>query len=284
MNTIACNNFTLEFGKKTLIMGILNVTPDSFSDGGKFFNYDEAVTQGLKMVEDGAGIIDIGGESTRPFAPAVPLEEEIKRVIPVIEKLAANINVPISIDTTKASVAEKAIQAGASIINDISALKFDDKMAEIAVNYGCPVILMHMQGSPQTMQIKPKYDDIIEEIKIFFDEVLSNAEKKGIEKSKIIIDPGIGFGKTIKDNFFLINNLDKFLIFDVPILIGPSRKSFIRNTFKNMSKTEPSLLDIEIGTQAAISVSILKGASIVRVHDVKMALNTIRIIDSLKSY
>ena len=176
-------------------MGVLNVTPDSFSDGGKFFSLDEAVDQGYKLFEDGADILDIGGESTRPFSNPVSEEEEILRVTPVIERLSKRIPIPISIDTTKAGVAEQAIKAGASMINDVSSMRFDPKMASIAANYAVPVILMHMLGNPKTMQIEPTYDDLIGEIKAFFKNAIDQAENKGILRSKIIIDPGDRFWK-----------------------------------------------------------------------------------------
>jgi dihydropteroate synthase len=276
---------SLELGKRTCIMGILNVTPDSFSDGGKFFTCDAAVAQGEKLVEDGADIIDIGGESTRPFSDAVSDREEIRRVVPVIEKLAKRISIPISIDTTKASVAKRAIEAGASIINDIGALRLDHDMAQVAAEYEIPVILMHMKGTPKTMQVSPAYDDLIGEIKAFLENVIKQAEKSGISRSKIIIDPGIGFGKTVEHNLLLINNLDAFDTLNVPILIGPSRKSFIRNILKDKLREdiEPDLQAVETGTQAAIAASILHGAHIIRVHNVANACATVKIIDALKN-
>lgn len=276
---------SLELGKRTCIMGILNVTPDSFSDGGKFFTCDAAVAQGEKLVEDGADIIDIGGESTRPFSDAVSDQEEIRRVVPVIEKLAKRISIPISIDTTKASVAKRAIEAGASIINDIGALRLDHDMAQVAAEYEIPVILMHMKGTPKTMQVSPAYDDLIGEIKAFLENVIKQAEKSGISRSKIIIDPGIGFGKTVEHNLLLINNLDAFDTLNVPILIGPSRKSFIRNILKDKLREdiEPDLQAVETGTQAAIAASILHGAHIIRVHNVANACATVKIIDALKN-
>ncbi len=276
---------SLELGKRTSIMGILNVTPDSFSDGGKFFTCDAAVAQGEKLVEDGADIIDIGGESTRPFSDAVSDQEEIRRVVPVIEKLAKRISIPISIDTTKASVAKRAIEAGASIINDIGALRLDHDMAQVAAEYEIPVILMHMKGTPKTMQVLPAYDDLIGEIKAFLENAIKHAEKSGISRSKIIIDPGIGFGKTVEHNLLLINNLHAFDTLNVPILIGPSRKSFIRNILKDKLREdiEPDLPAVETGTQAAIAASILHGAHIIRVHDVANTCSTVKIIDALKN-
>jgi dihydropteroate synthase len=275
----------LDLGRRTCIMGVLNVTPDSFSDGGKFFTIDDAVTQGYKLFEDGADIIDIGGESTRPFSDAVSEEEEIQRVVPVIEKLSKQISIPISIDTTKAKVADCALKAGASMINDISSLRFDPDLANVAADYGAPVILMHMLGNPKTMQVEPKYDDLIAEIKTFLENRIETAERKGISRSKIIIDPGIGFGKTFDHNLLLIKNLHEFKALNVPILIGTSRKAFIRNLLKDetLEDVHPRSEIVETGTQASVAAAVLNGAHIVRVHDVVNTRITIKIIDAIKS-
>ena len=282
---LAWGNHRLVLGKRTCIMGILNVTPDSFSDGGKFFTLDDAVAQGQKLFEDGADILGIGGESTRPFSAVVSDEEEIRRVVPVIEKLAKHITIPISIDTTKATVARRSLEAGASIINDVSALRLDHEIADVATEYGVPVILMHMLGTPKTMQIDPTYDDLIEEIKAFLKNAMNQAEKKGIAKSKIIIDPGIGFGKTVEHNLLLIKHLDEFKTLDAPILIGPSRKAFMRNILKHKTVKDinPDLAVVETGTQASVSASVLNGAHIVRVHNVSNTRVTIKIIDAIKN-
>jgi dihydropteroate synthase len=236
------------------------------------------------MADEGADIIDIGGESTRPFSEQIPVEEEIRRVVPVIKKLAQRIDIPISIDTTKTDVAIKAIDAGAAMINDISALRFDANMATVAKKYDTPLILMHMLGTPGTMQQSPEYDDLISEIRSFLEKAIQTAENKGVARSKIIIDPGIGFGKTVNHNFQLIDNLYAFNSLDVPILIGPSRKSFIRSTLKNGNETEikPDNPVVETGTQAAIAASILKGAHIVRTHNVANTKITVKIIDAVK--
>ena len=275
----------LDLGRRTCIMGVVNVTPDSFSDGGKFFTIDDAVTQGHKLFEDGADILDIGGESTRPFSDAVSEEEEIQRVVPVIEKLSKQISIPISIDTTKAKVADCALKAGASMINDISSLRFDPDLANVAADYGVPVILMHMLGNPKTMQVEPKYDDLIAEIKTFLENRIEQAERKGISRSKIIIDPGIGFGKTFDHNLLLIKNLHEFKALNVPILIGTSRKAFIRNLLKaeTMEDVHPRSEIVETGTQASVAAAVLNGAHIVRVHDVVNTRITIKIIDAIKS-
>ena len=273
----------LALGKRTCVMGILNVTPDSFSDGGEFFILDDAVAQGQKIFEDGADILDVGGESTRPFSDAVSAEEEIRRVVPLIENLAARISIPISIDTTKADVARRAIEAGASIINDVSALRLDHGIADVAAEYDVPVILMHMLGTPKIMQTDPVYDDLIKEIKEFLKSAVNYAESRGISKSKIIIDPGIGFGKTIDHNLLLIKHLHEFKTLDVPILIGSSRKAFIRNILKDKTVKDinPDLAEVEIGTQASVAAAVLNGAHMVRVHNVANTRITLKIIDAI---
>jgi dihydropteroate synthase len=277
--------YRLDFGRRTLIMGVLNVTPDSFSDGGKFFSLDGAVDQGYKLFEDGADILDIGGESTRPFSDPVSEEEEIQRVVPVIEKLSKRIPIPISIDTTKAGVAEQAVKAGASMINDVSSLRFDPKMASVVVDYAVPVILMHMLENPKTMQIEPTYDDLIGEIKAFFENAIDLAENMGISRSKIIIDPGIGFGKTVGHNLLLIQRLHEFKTLKVPIMIGTSRKAFIRNLLKGNTGEEVNAdaVIVERGTQASVAAAILNGAHIVRVHNVANTRVTVKITDAIKN-
>jgi dihydropteroate synthase len=280
--TLSWTDHKLELGKKTCIMGVVNATPDSFSDGGKFFTCDAAVAQAEKLAADGADIIDIGGESTRPFSDSVPEEEEIRRVVPVIEKLAPRISLPISIDTTKAGVARRALEAGASLINDISALRFDPDMAGVAVQYGTPVILMHMLGNPKSMQITPTYDDLIADIRGFLEDAVCRAQKEGISKSKLIVDPGIGFGKTVAHNLLLLRQLQAFQSLDVPILIGPSRKSFLRKILKE-SQVEDIPTDrlvVETATQAAVAAAVLNGAHMVRVHDVAGTLATVKILDA----
>ncbi len=282
--TIEWGPHSLELGNKTLIMGIVNVTPDSFSDGGFFFDPDAAVDQGQKLANDGADILDIGGESTRPFSEEVSAEEEIRRVVPVIERLSERVSIPISVDTTKAVVARHAIEAGASIINDTSAFRFDDELPDVAVKYGVPVILMHMKGTPKDMQISPEYDDLFQDIREFLLDAVNRAVGRGIERSKIIVDPGIGFGKTIEHNLLLIKHIDRFIDLDVPFLIGPSRKAFIRKILKNKAGDEPKPHDpaVETGTQAAVAAAVLAGAHIVRVHDVANTVSTLKIIDAMR--
>jgi dihydropteroate synthase len=276
--------YDMEFGRRTRIMGVVNVTPDSFSDGGKFLPQDAAVAQGLKLAADGADIIDIGGESTRPFSDPISTDEEIERVIPVIEKLAEHLTIPISIDTMKAEVARQAVEAGASMINDVSALRFDPAMGKVAGKFGAPVVLMHMLGNPKTMQESPVYDNLIDDISDFLKDAIERAQEQGISKSKLIIDPGIGFGKTVSHNLFLIRHLHAFAALDVPILIGPSRKAFIRNLLKDEQTDDiaPDLPIVETGTQAVVSAAVLYGAHIVRVHDVANTQATIRILDAVR--
>jgi len=275
----------MEFGRRTCIMGVVNVTPDSFSDGGKFFARDAAVAQGQKLAADGADILDIGGESTRPFSDAVSTDEEIERVIPVIEKLADQLTIPISIDTMKAEVARRAIEAGASVINDVSALRFDPDMGEVAREFDTPVVLMHMLGSPKTMQDTPTYDNLIADISDFLKDAIARAQKQGISRSKLIVDPGIGFGKTVSHNLFLIRHLQAFASLEVPILIGPSRKAFIRKLLKDEHSDDipPDLPIVETGTQAAVAAAVLCGAHIVRVHDAASTRVTIRILDAIRA-
>ena len=283
--TISWRSHTLKLGERTRIMGVVNVTPDSFSDGGKFFLYDDAVAQGEKLAQEGADIIDIGGESTRPFSDVVSVEEESRRVLPVIESLAKRVSIPISIDTTKAGVARRAIEAGASIINDVSSLRLDPDLPGVAVKYGVPVVLMHMLGTPKTMQVSPAYDDIIGEITAFLENARDRAEKHGIPRKRIIIDPGIGFGKTVEHNLLLIQCLREFTSLGVPVMIGPSRKAFIRNILKDKAVEDirPDLPEVETGTQAAIAAAVLNGAHIVRVHNVANTSVTVRIIDAIKN-
>lgn len=280
---LSFNGHNLKLGKNTCVMGILNVTPDSFSDGGVFFKADSAISRARQMIKEGADIIDIGGESTRPFAEPVSVEEEIRRVVPVITELSKNISVPISIDTAKAEVAKQAIEAGASIVNDVTAMEGDLEMAKIVADYKVPVIVMHMKGEPRTMQLDPQYENPVKEIFEYLKSIIEKAEKNNIPKSKIIVDPGIGFGKTTEHNFMLHKGLDEFKKLNVPILIGSSRKAFIRKTLADGSNVEVSPELIETGTQASVSASILKGAHIVRVHDVASTVATIKIIDAIKN-
>jgi len=256
-------------------MGVLNVTPDSFSDGGRYYIKDKAIEQGISLARDGADILDIGGESTRPYSDPVPEDQELERVIPVIEGLRKEIGIPISIDTCKAAVARQALKSGASIINDISALRFDGGMAAVAAETGVPVILMHMQGTPGNMQANPSYHSLIPEIMDFLKAVIERAVAAGIKREMIIVDPGIGFGKTGEHNLKIIGGLDRFSLLGMPVLLGTSRKSFIGQILGK----DPDERDI--GTMATVSAGIMNGAHIVRVHNVKMAVETARVIDEI---
>ncbi|MDX2500539.1 MAG: dihydropteroate synthase [Deltaproteobacteria bacterium] len=281
---LAWSNHTLELGKRTCIMGVVNVTPDSFSDGGKFFDTDVAIAQGEKLAADGADILDIGGESTRPFSDPVPVEEEIRRVVPVIEQLARRVSIPISIDTTKAAVARPALDAGASIINDVAALRFDPGLADLAVEYETPLILMHMLGEPKSMQVSPDYDNLIDDIRTFLEDAVNRAVELGVPRSKIIVDPGVGFGKTVTHNLLLLKHVQTFASLDLPVLIGPSRKAFIRKILKQAHEEDirPDLPLVETGTQAAVAAAVLNGAHIIRVHDVANTIPTVKILDLLR--
>ncbi|PIE70077.1 MAG: dihydropteroate synthase [Deltaproteobacteria bacterium] len=273
----------LSMGRRTLIMGILNITPDSFSDGGRFLNRDTAIRHARQMVTDGVDILDIGGESTRPYADEVPEEEEKDRVIPVIEALAAHVDVPISIDTTKAAVAAAAIRAGASIINDISAMDSDPGMVEVAKETGVPVILMHMKGSPRTMQMAPSYDNVVETVTAYLEHRVAFAESRGIPRSHIILDPGIGFGKSMRHNLALLAHLSRICAIGLPVLVGTSRKSFIRSLLVDAAGEPPSADSpvVQNGTDASVVASVMNGAHIVRVHDVKQTAETLKVADAI---
>lgn len=267
---------SLDLDKKTHIMGVLNITPDSFSDGGLYFQRDKAIEQGRALAREGADIIDVGGESTRPYSESVSEEEEMERVIPVIETLKRDTGIPISIDTCKAEVAGHALRAGASIINDISALRSDPRMAEVAAEAGVPVILMHMKGAPGNMQDNPTYDALLPEISEFLKDRIEYAVEKGIKRDRIIVDPGIGFGKTFDHNLEIIRDLHRLHPLERPILLGSSRKAFLGRILGR----EP--LDRDTGTMATITAGILNGARIVRVHNVKKALETAKVADAIK--
>ena len=269
-------NYTLELGRRTHIMGVLNVTPDSFSDGGIHFQRDKAIAHGLSMARDGADIIDVGGESTRPYSEKISAEEELDRVIPVIQALSKDVEIPISIDTCKADVAREALKTGASIINDISALRFDSEMIPVAAEAGVPVILMHMQGTPTDMQTNPTYKNLIPEILDFLKSAMDRGVAGGIRKDMIIVDPGIGFGKTFDHNLQIIRELGAFNALERPILLGASNKAFIGHILHK----EPHERDT--GSMAAVAAGVLNGAHIVRVHNVKKTIETVKIIDAIK--
>lgn len=283
--TLTWGSHSMELGPRTRIMGILNITPDSFSDGGRFFALDAALAQAERMAAEGADILDIGGESTRPFSEAISAEEETRRVVPVIELLAKKIPIPISIDTNKAVVARRAIAAGASIINDISALNFDSGMAALAAEQNAPLILMHMKGKPKDMQMAPVYENLMGEIKAYLAQAVDRAQAAGVPRKNILIDPGIGFGKTVSHNLALIQRLAEFQDMDLPILLGTSRKAFIRKILGKALEKEfsPDHPLVETGTQATVVAGILAGAHIVRVHDVATTVATVRLVDAIRT-
>ncbi len=283
-HTLCWQNHVLNLGPQTAIMGIVNVTPDSFSDGGRFQAADEAVSHAEHLIRCGADIIDIGGESTRPFAQAVSPKEEIARVLPVIKRLAGSIPVPISIDTTKAEVADAALDAGAAMINDISALEMDSQLAAVAVRHGVPVVLMHMQGTPRTMQLEPTYDDVVSDVRDYLAAAIRRAVAAGIPREKIIVDPGIGFGKTGRHNLLLIQHLRVLTELGVPVLVGASRKRFIRDLVKKPGQEVPApdRAEVEAGTQAAVAAAVMNGAQIVRVHDVANTKAALSVLDAIR--
>jgi dihydropteroate synthase len=263
---------------RPLIMGVLNVTPDSFADHGRYFEQAHALAQARALVAAGADILDIGGESTRPFADPVPLEEELRRVLPIIEALAPEISVPISIDTYKASVARAALEAGATLINDISALRFDPDMAPLAAELEAPVVLMHMQGSPRDMQRHPHYDDLLGEIRDFFRDRLDFATSRGLSPDLLVLDPGIGFGKTWKHNLEILNHLDVFLDLGCPLMVGPSRKAFIGHILDL-----PAGEERDIGTLAALAIAVTHGARILRTHNVAYARQFLAVLEAIRA-
>lgn len=266
----------LTWGPRPLIMGILNVTPDSFSDGGRYLEPAAAARRALEMVDQGADLIDIGGESSRPGAESIPEAEELRRVMPVVEALVGSISVPLSIDTTKALVAERAIKAGASVINDISALRYDARMARVGAESGAGVILMHMQGTPRTMQVAPTYGDVVREVKGFLRSRLMAAQEQGIDQECILLDPGIGFGKNLQQNLTLLRHLHELEDLGRPLCVGVSRKSFLG------AVTGQRLPDRLPGSLAAAVMAWTRGARVLRVHDVRetvAALKTAVAID-----
>lgn len=270
-----CRQFTLSLGRDTLVMGILNVTADSFSKDGIYKDPERAKDAGLRMVAEGAEIIDTGGESTRPGAQPVSSEEEKIRVLPVIRRLVKEIKIPISIDTTKSEVAQAALEEGASIVNDVSGLRFDSRMGEVISRFKAGVVLMHIKGTPQDMQNNPVYGSLIEEIIDSLSESISYAVAAGIERKRIIVDPGIGFGKTTEHNLQIIKRLRDFTSLELPILVGTSRKSFIGNVL-NLPADQRLW-----GTAASVAASIFNGAHIVRVHDVKEMVEVSKMADAI---
>ena len=269
--------FEFDFSLRTHVMGILNVTPDSFSDGGVFFRTEQAIEQARRLASEGADIIDIGGESTRPGSDAVPEDEEITRVVPVIEAISGEgeTGIPLSIDTTKSRVAEAALRAGAAMINDISGLMADPDMARVAAAHGVPVVVMHIRGTPKTMQKNTAYQDLMGEIRDRLNRAVERAVTAGVPEDRVLVDPGIGFGKTLKHNLEIIRNLRVLKSLGCPLVLGPSRKSFIG-----------AVLDLPVtdrmeGTAAAVALGIANGADLVRVHDVKAMVRVCRMTDAI---
>jgi dihydropteroate synthase len=271
----------MPIGERTLVMGILNVTPDSFSDGGEFFALDDAVKRAEQMAAEGADIIDIGGESTRPGGEPVSADEEIARVVPVIEALARRVETPLSVDTTKSEVARAALDAGASIVNDISALRFDFFIADAVARAGAGLVLMHSRGTPATMHRLPPVAEIMHEVTSSLRASVHMAERRGVKRESIVIDPGIGFGKTQEQNLELIAKLDQLIAAfpDYPVLIGTSRKSFIGRILADDSGTLAPAEGRLYGSLATTTAAVLNGAHIVRVHDVKATLETVRVAE-----
>ena len=253
------------------IMGVVNVTPDSFSDGGRHFSADAALSQALLLVREGAAIVDIGGESTRPGSEPVPLEEELRRVVPVVEALAGSVGVPISVDTMKAEVARRALAAGAALVNDVSALRYDEAMVEVVAESGCPVCLMHMRGQPKTMQDDPRYDDVVDEVLRFLEERMVWALARGLREDQLLVDPGIGFGKTVAHNLELLAGLARFATLGRPVVLGASRKRFLGAILG----AEPQ--GRVIGTVTTTVLGFEAGAHIFRVHDVKPNFEALRV-------
>ncbi len=260
-------------------MGVLNVTPDSFSDGGRYLDVERAVEHGRQLAAAGADIIDVGGESSRPGATPVSEEEELGRVVPVIERLASGAPgqrvVAISVDTTKAAVAERALAAGARIVNDISALRFDERMVEVVRDAGAGVVLMHMQGTPATMQQAPRYDDVVRQVREFLAERIEFAVARGVQKSQIAVDPGIGFGKTVEHNLQLLARLEQLRALGCPIVVGASRKSFIGNILGRQTHERLA------GSLAAAAWSAARGADVVRAHDVAETVDVVRMVEAI---
>ena len=264
----------LDCDERTLVMGVLNVTPDSFSDGGRFLDHEDAVKQALRMVEDGADLVDVGGESTRPGSDPVPADEERRRVVPIVERLAREVEVPISIDTRRAEVAAAAVEAGAEIVNDVTAGR-DPEMFDVVRSSGAALVLMHMKGEPKTMQEAPHYDDVVREVHDYLGERVEAAVAAGIGREAISVDPGLGFAKTTPHSLVLMKHTDALLDLGRPVLVGPSRKSFIGD-----------VLGTEVGERAEGTVGaacymVGKGAHVVRVHDVRETVRAVRVVDAI---
>lgn len=272
------NGGTVALSRRVHVMGVVNVTPDSFSDGGLFSEPDDAIDHGLRLAEEGADLLDVGGESTRPGAEPVDADEETRRILPVIEALAAKAGVPVSIDTSKAAVARRALDAGAQIVNDVSAGRFDPDLLPLVAERGAAVVLMHMQGEPPTMQREPRYGDVVGEVAAYLGERAGAAQQAGIPRERIVIDPGFGFGKRWEHNLVLLQRLREFRCLGFPLLVGTSRKSFIGATLGGLAVDER----LE-GTAATVALAVANGASIVRVHDVRAMTRVVRMVEAVIS-
>ena len=272
---------TLLLGGRTLVMGVLNITPDSFSDGGAYLDSEAAVARALELERHGADLLDVGGESTRPGAIPIFAEQELRRILPVIEVLRGKLRIPMSVDTQKAEVAERAVAAGAEIVNDISALRMDPRLAEVARRARVPVILMHMRGTPRTMQRGPFARDVIRDVLAGLREALTRARRAGLAKSQILLDPGIGFGKKYEQNFEILARLPEFARLGCPLVVGTSRKAFLGKILAGKGKPDMPPGERLLGTAATVTASILGGAHIVRVHDVAEMAGVARIADKI---
>jgi len=272
---------TLLLGGRTLVMGVLNITPDSFSDGGAYLDSEAAVARALELERHGADLLDVGGESTRPGAVPISAEQELRRILPVIEVLRGKLRIPMSVDTQKAEVAERAVAAGAEILNDISALRMDPRLAEVARGARVPVILMHMRGTPRTMQRGPFARDVIRDVLAGLRDALARAARAGLAKSQILLDPGIGFGKKYEQNFEILARLPEFARFGCPLVVGTSRKAFLGKILAGKGKLDMPPGERLLGTAATVTASILGGAHIVRVHDVAEMAGVARIADKI---
>ncbi len=286
--TLRLRTRTLALGARTLVMGVLNVTPDSFSDGGRYFDAKRAVARAREIGRAGADILDIGGESTRPGAAPITVEEELRRVLPVLEALRGKLKIPISIDTQKATVAEAAVRAGAEIINDVSALRGDPVLAEVARHHRVPVVLMHMRGVPRTMQKGPFARDVVRDVLAGLRAAVARARKAGLRRSQLVLDPGIGFGKSYAQNYELLARLPELARLGFPLLVGTSRKAFLGAVYDERSRTTLGSVQKPLppekrlwGTAATVAAAILGGAHIVRVHDVAEMVQVARITDAI---
>lgn len=275
---LALGGRTFTFGARTYVMGVVNVTPDSFSDGGRYFGTEAAVAHGLRLAEAGADVLDVGGESTRPGSPPVSAEEELARVLPVIEGLRARTDVPLSVDTTKAAVAREALKAGAVLVNDISGFLFDPELPRVTAEAGAACCLMHIQGTPETMQNDPRYEDVVDEVLAFLEDGVARAVAAGVPRERVLVDPGIGFGKTLGHNLFLLRRLDELRVLGLPLLVGTSRKGFLGKLTGGKPATER--LAATLGSVATLAAA--GNADFVRVHDVAEARDALAVADAVR--